>query len=165
MGPEQPNRILQGDQEFSPTVPATEQGWGPTCAADPRPLIPPGTYLALCTHAKKFSHPLFKREIISLTFQVIDGPFVGTELQRYHPAAKRVGRNSVFLREWCIANQDFQPRRRDRLALAKFTGKVFRIQVVTVSRTWDGRRHPRALEYSKVAAILDLQVTNEEVRE
>ena len=165
MGREQPNTILQGNQELSPTAPATEQEWAPTCADDPRPLISSGTYLALCTHAKKFSHPLFKREIISLTFQIIDGPFVGTELERYYPAAKRVGRNSAYLREWCIANQDFQPRRRDRLPASKFLGKVFTVQVNTVERTWDGRRHPRALQYSKVGAILGLDVTNEEVRE
>ncbi len=148
----------------APTAPATEQEWAPICADDPRPLIPPGTYLALCTHAKKFRHPLFKREIISLTFQVIDGPFVGTELERYYPAAKRVGRNSAYLREWTLANQDFEPRRRDRLALTKFTGKIFTVEVATVEQRWDRRRHPRALQYSKVAAILDLPVTDEEVR-
>ncbi len=86
-------------------------------------------------------------------------------MERFYPATKRVGRNSAYLREWVCANQDVQPRRRDRLPLSKFVGKVFTVQVDTVERTWDGRRHPRALQYSKVAAILDLQATNERVGE
>ena len=146
-------------------VRTAEEAWAPTCADDPRPLIPPSSYLALCTHAKRFRHPLFKREIIAFRFQLVDGPFVGTELERFYPATKRVGRNSAYLREWVCANQDVQPRRRDRLPLNKFVGKVFMVQVDTVERTWDGRRHPRALQYSKVAAILDLQATNERVGE
>ncbi len=110
-------------------------------------------------------HPLFKREIIVLRFQVVEGAFVGTPLERFYPARKKVGRNSAYLREWVCANQDVQPRRRDRLPLSKFVGKVFTVEVATVQRTWDGRRHPGSLQYSKVAAILELQTTNEKVEE
>ncbi len=104
---------------------------------------------------------MFKREVIALHFQIFDGLFVGTPLERYYPATKRVGRNSTFLREWTIANQDRPPLRQDRLPLSKFTGKLFLIRVETIERTWDGRRH--SAPYSTVAAILSLEVTNEEV--
>ncbi len=72
-----------------------------------------------------------------------------------------VGRNSIYLREWTIANQGRLPRRRDRLPLSKFIRKLFLVKVETIERTWDGRRH--SAPYSKVAAILSLEVTNEEV--
>ena len=139
---------------------AVEEKWVPICADDPRPLIPPGDYFAVCTKGRKFRHPMFKREVIALHFQIFDGLFVGTPLERYYPATKRVGRNSTFLREWTIANQDRPPLRQDRLPLNKFTRKLFLVRVETIERAWDGRRH--SSPYSKVAAILSLEVTNEE---
>ena len=152
-----------------------EGQWAPTCADDPRPLVPPGDYLCLCTGGKKFYNQMFKREVAVLHFQPIDGAFVGTPLERFFsvnkhrdPETKRmreypVGRNSIYLREWTIANQDRPPRRRDRLPFSKFFGKVFSVRVETTESTWDGRLHPASLRYSKVGAILSLEVTNERV--
>jgi len=116
---------------------------------------------------------MFKREVAVLHFQPIDGAFVGTPLERFFSVNKRrdpetkrmreypVGRNSVYLREWTIANQDRPPRRHDRLPLSKFFGKVFSVRVETIESAWDGRLHPASLRYSKVGAILSLEVTNE----
>ncbi len=118
---------------------------------------------------------MFKREVAVLHFQPIDGAFVGTPLERFFSVNKRrdpetkrmreypVGRNSVYLREWTIANQDRPPRRCDRLPLSKFFGKVFSVRVETIERAWDGRLHPASLRYSIVGAILSLEVTNERV--
>ncbi len=104
---------------------------------------------------------MFKRDVVALHFQIFDGAFVGTPLQRYYPATKRVGRNSTYLREWVLANQGQPPLRQDRLSLSKFTGKLFLIRVETIERTWDGQRH--SAPYSKVGAILSLEATNERV--
>ncbi len=108
---------------------------------------------------------MFKREVAVLHFQVLDEPYIGTPLERYYPIKKKIGRNSTYLREWIIANQDRPPSRRDRLPLSKFVGKVFRVCVGSVEKSWDGRRHPAPLQYSVVRAILALEATNERVRE
>lgn len=150
--------------------------WAPVFDSDPRPRIPAGDYLCLCIGGKKFYNPMFKREVAVLHFQSIDGAFVGTPLERFFSVNKRrdpetkrmreypVGRNSIYLREWTIANQDRPPRRRDRLPLSKFFGKVFSVRVETIESAWDGRLHPASLRYSKVAAILSLEATNEPVQ-
>ncbi len=159
----------------SPVVGQQHDEWAPTCADDPRPLIPSGDYLCFCTGGKKFYHPMFKREVAVLHFQPIDGPFVGTPLERFFAVSKRfdrklkrmreyVGRNSIYLREWTIANQDQPPRRRDRMPLSKFFGKVFLVRVETIEKAWDGRVHPASLRYSKVSAILSLEVTDEPIQ-
>lgn len=149
--------------------------WAPVFDSDPRPLIPPGDYLCLCIGGKKFYNPMFKREVAVLHFQSIDGTFAGTPLERFFAVTKRrdpksdrlreyIGRNSVYLREWVIANQDQLPRRRDRMRLSKFFDKVFSVRVDTIERAWDGRLHPACLRYSKVAAILSLEITNEPIQ-
>ncbi len=118
---------------------------------------------------------MFKREVAVLHFQPIDGAFVGTPLERFFSVNKRrdpetkrmrehpVGRNSIYLREWTIANQDRPPHRRERMPLSKFFGKVFSVRVRTIERTWDGLEHPASLRYSTVCAILSLEATNEPV--
>lgn len=164
---------LSGPTSKSPT--GTASDWSPVFESDPRPLIPEGDYVCLCTGGKKFYNPMFKRPVAVLHFQPIDGPFVGTPLERFFAISQRedrkskkmrdhVGRNSVYLREWTIANQDRPPRRRDRMPLWKFFGKVFLVRVETIERAWDGRLHPASLRYSKVAAILALEATNEPVQ-
>lgn len=153
----------------------TASDWSPVFEFEPRPLIPDGNYVCLCLGGRKFYNPMFKREVAVLRFQPIDGAFVGTPLERFFPVTKRfdrklkrmreyVGRNSTYLREWTIANQDKPPRRRDRMPLSKFFGKVFLVQLETIERAWDGRLHPSSLRYSKVAAILSLEATNEPIQ-
>ena len=178
MGDAKRSTTVERNTTVSTTVPApTERGdWSPVFDSDPRPLIPEGDYLCLCTGGKKFYNPMFKREVAVLHFQPIDGVFVGTPLERFFSVNKRrdpetkrmreypVGRNSIYLREWTIANQDRPPRRRDRLPLSKFFGKVFSVRVETIAQAWDGRFHPSSLRYSKVASVLSLETTNEPIQ-
>ena len=135
--------------------------WVPICDSDPRPLVPENEYTAGCTAARRFHHPIYKREVISLELMVLAEPYVGTRLERFYSATHRVGRNSVYLREWTIANGGRPPKRKDRMSLCKFEGKIFLVRVKTVKKAWDGNLHPEGLRYSKVAAILELLATNE----
>lgn len=132
---------------------------GPVCAEEPRPWVPDGEYQALCEKVNKFRHPIYKRDIVALHLRVCDGRHQGTRLERYYHWTPRVGRNSAFRREWTIAN-GAPPGRGEHLYPRKFRGKVFLVRTATVNRSWDGGRHGPAA-YSKVAAILDLLVTNE----
>ena len=138
-----------------------EQEWAPTCSKDPRVLVTEGTYQAGCVSAKRFEHPIFKRKIIVLRFSLLEDEFLGVELERFFPAADRPGRHSNFYREWTVANDGVAPRRRQRMPLGKFVGKIFLVRVVTVLKAWDRRLLPDALRYSKVGEILELSVTNE----
>lgn len=137
---------------------------GPICEDDPRPLIPEGTYDAVCSHARRHLHPGFKREVIKLDLQIWDGPYNGVILSRYFPSQSAGRRGSGFYREWTVANRGVPPRRRDRMALSKFKGKLFRVRVKTVERSWDGRTLPPSLFYSKVGEILELLQTNDAPR-
>ena len=138
-----------------------EQEWAPICSKKPRVLVAEGTYQAGCVSARRFEHPIFKRKIIALRFSLLEDEFLGVELERYFPASNRVGRHSNLYREWTVANDGIPPRRRQRMPLGKFVGKIFLVRVVTVERAWDKRLFPPALRYSKVGEILELSGTNE----
>jgi len=63
------------DQEI-PDGGKSSQGedWAPTAKENPRPLIPEGTYEAMCVRQRKKYNPLFKREILTLSLQLFEGP-------------------------------------------------------------------------------------------
>lgn len=135
--------------------------WAPICKDAPRAFVPPGEYEAICTGARKFKHIGFKRECIVLQMKIFDGPHAGTTLERFYPAATSGRRNSFYYRHWTVANNGVPPKRRERMTARKFRGKLFRVQVVTVEKAWDGARHPVGVRYSKIGEILELLVTNE----
>lgn len=167
-----PEAIRKSSDESSVAAPAkvgrrdrpkdnTEQEWSPVCGKNPRVLVSEGTYQAGCVSARRFEHPIFKRKIIALRFSLLEDEFLGVELERYFPAKDRVGRHSNFYREWTVANDGIPPRRRQRMPLGKFVGKIFLVRVVTVEKAWDRRLLPDSLRYSKVGEILELSGTNE----
>jgi len=129
----------------------------PVCLDDPRPFIPEGEYEAFCSKASCYRHPRYKRDVIALVLRIFGGQFEGTRLERYYAGR----RGSAYYREWTIANGDVPPRRRDRLALRRFQGKLFKVRVATVRTAADGVDLPSGLRYSKVSAILELLTTNE----
>ncbi len=142
----------------------TDEEWAPLSNDDPRPLIPEGQYQALCKDAKVTTLRMYKRRVAALNFVILgtgDGDHGGTPVQRFYRVADRQSRNSIYYREWTIANGGIPPGRRDRMPPAKFEGKVFKVLVMTVERAWDGKRHPKGLRYSKVAEIIELLATNE----
>jgi hypothetical protein len=145
---------------------AEESGyeWAPIAGDDPRPLVPPGEYTLLCTDAERKMYPFYRRAAVVLSLRICEGPYQGIVLQRFYnvPADATIGRGSAYWREWTLANQGVPPRRRERMALAKFKGKLFTGEVVTVEVDRDGAALANAM-YSKVARLTELLVTNEKI--
>ncbi len=157
-----PSRAVQTLDEHLQGTDANEE-WAPTAKANPRPLIDEGEYEAICVSQEKRRQKLYKRETLVLTLHILDGPHADTRLQRFYPASKNVGPGSAYYREWTVANNGIPPRRRDRLSSRKFLGKLFLVDVRTVSKDWQAIALPKALRYSKVAAIRELLVSNDRI--
>ena len=157
-----PSRVGHTLEEHLQGTDANEE-WAPTAKVPPRPLIVEGEYEAVCASQKKRRQPLFKRDTLVLTLRILDGPYADTRLQRFYPASKNVGPGSAYFREWTVANNGIPPRRGDRLSSRKFLGKLFLVDVRTVSKDWQGIALPKALRYSKVAAIRELLVSNDRI--
>ena len=87
----------------------------------------------------------------------------GVTLPRYYSAGTAGKKRSNYNREWVIANQGIPPSRGDRMPYKKFTGKLFKVRVKTVSTDAYQEKLPPGLQYSKVAAILELVQTNEKI--
>jgi hypothetical protein len=150
----------------------SENDGTPVCAENPSPCVPEGTYLASCTSAQRYKNPRFKREEITLTLELCDLESSGTnsgvnvkgiKLKRYYAAETAGRRRSNYYREWTIANQGIAPLRGDRLPYRKFTRKLFRVVVETVRTDAYQQKLPPSLQYSKIAAILELVQTNEKI--
>jgi hypothetical protein len=140
-----------------------KQTWDPICDESPAPLVPDHEYLAFCKSAKKYRNPRFKRHEITLEFVLVDCESEGITLKRYFSAETAGKKRSNYKREWVIANRGIAPSRGDRMPYKKFTGKAFRIRVTTVRIDAYQEKLPPALQYSKVAAILELVQTNEKI--
>ena len=156
-----PNR--SGGPTETSGVKKEEQAWAPTCDQDPAPSVPEGEYLALCNGAQKYRNPRFKRDEIALQLILCDCEQAGTKLMRYFSAETAGKKRSNYKREWVIANQGIAPCRGDRMPYKKFAGKLFRVRVATVCTDAYQEKLPLALQYSKVAAILELVQTNERI--
>ena len=135
----------------------------PVCDRDPAPLVPDGEYPASCKSAKRYRNPRYKRDEIVLTFVLYECEKAGTEVMRYFAASTAGRPRSNYNREWVIANQGIPPSRGDRMPYKKFAGKLFRVRVSTVTTDAYQEKLPPALQYSKVAAILELVQTNEKI--
>jgi len=150
------------DLHLAPREPVNPQS-DPICADNPRPLIAEGEYEAFCHKAKRYFHPRFKREVISLFFDVVVNESAQTSLERYIYPQRRIGRGSLYYREWTLANNGNAPRRNDRMPIRKFEGKLYRVRVSTVKKACDQRDWPQSLQYSKIDAVLELLQTNEKL--
>ncbi|MGD0921687.1 MAG: hypothetical protein ABSA70_08005 [Terriglobia bacterium] len=115
------------------------------------------------TRARKRDLKLWKREGIVVDFQILDGPFQGTVLERFYSITPRVGTISSFYREWVVAANRL-PRRGEHLRASKFCGKLFRVEVATVKKDWNQKELPKLLQYSKVARVLELLASNEAIQ-
>jgi hypothetical protein len=82
---------------------------------------------------------------------------------RYYSGNTAGKRRSNYYREWVIANQGVAPSRGDRMPYKKFTGKLFKTRVKTVTSDAYQENLPPALQYSKADAILELVQTNENI--
>jgi hypothetical protein len=132
--------------------------------AEPRPLIPPGIYEAVCVDYKL--HWLGKVPKLVLVFEVL----VDDAKSEYGRRRIRLGhfcnvqalgggrfrapRNGLYAREWMlVANRRIT--RQDRLSPSIFVRVLVSVEVVTVERDREHRPLPHHARYSKVARILE----------
>jgi|CXWL01.1.fsa_nt_gi hypothetical protein len=98
------------------------------------------------------------RPKIFLIFKIVTaGPSFGVELFMSCTVATngRWARSSKFLMAWMIA-AGTEPPRRDRLSTRIFEGKLFRVRVRTVKRTWQNALLPPHLQYSIIDCLLEV---------
>ena len=162
------SRISGATRVYSPSKESENEAdtggeWCPICTENPAPCVPEGGYEAVCTKATKYSNPRFKRDEIALTFKLSDGPYAGIELRRFYSAKTAGRRRSNYYREWIIANGGAAPSARQQMPYRKFKGKLFKIRVGTVLTDASQEKLPTSVQYSKVAAILELVLTNEDI--
>ncbi len=105
---------------------------------------------------------------IYLTFALLDDAHAGIELPMFFRPSRFP--TSRYYRAWLIANGR-PPSRNARLSPRVFLNKVFRVLVETVKpriqitgengKQRPGPEYPATLHYSKVSALLSLEVTND----
>lgn len=85
------------------------------------------------------------------------GDYFGVELfmSCTIPAHGRWARSSKFYMAWLMAAGK-EPTRRDRLSTRIFAGKLFRVRVRTVKRTWQNAPLPPHLQYSIIDCLLEV---------
>ncbi len=131
-------------------------------------LVPAGAYLAACF--KAFG-PHMSRSYgpkIYLTFALLDDAYAGIGLPMFFRPSHFP--TSRYYRSWVVANGR-PPSRNARLSPRVFVNKVFRVLVETVKpriqitgengKQRPGPEYPATHHYSKVSALLSLEVTSD----
>ncbi len=137
-------------------------------ADSPYERVPEGRYVVLVEKAERGRGWTDRRtgrakEMLYLRCVILVGPFAGTRLfmalnltfKGKHPLP-----SSAFYEAWAVA-MDRKPVRGERMSLKAFEGKVFEVEVVTVSRDGLGRVRPSVSQYSRVSRLLQLLGTRD----
>jgi len=133
--------------------------------------VPDGEYLALCTHVYHDQHSRNYGERVYLDFQIYEGEHAAKTVRMFLRPSPFPTSN--FYRAWAIAH-DGPPRSRNTKMSARiFKGKLFRLLTATVKPKHritgeDGKSRPgpflpESLWYSKVACLLSLEASNEQL--
>jgi len=135
-------------------VEASRQEEGPIADADPYPLYPDGEREAECVGADVYPDPQFRRWVARLKFQLIpDGEPICGFLNLGSKRKPEAGTRSKYRRAWIIAN-GAAPRKRQRLSVRAFMGRIFLVRIGQVKTFHDGSDHPAGAVYSIVREIL-----------
>jgi hypothetical protein len=126
----------------------------PICEDAPFPRYKPGIYEARCIGTKIYRDPRFKRWVARLEFRTVPDSWPVFAFLNFGNGAKpKAGRGSEYYRAWTIANES-TPRKRERMSVHVFTGKIFSVRIGDITKRYDGREHSPAEIYSKVTEIL-----------
>lgn len=128
------------------------------------PKVPEGEYNVSYLHHSTGEQ--FGKKKAVFYFQIIDyGEWNGAVLESFYNVDRftgKPGRNGQFVPPM-RGNFMFDysvsfgmPHRRDRIALSKFNGKIFRAKVRTVKRNYDKRKYPKDMQYSTIDSILGI---------
>jgi hypothetical protein len=140
--------------------------------ARPHPIRVPDTeYLALCTHVYHDQRSRNYGERVYLDFQICEGEYQGKTVRMF--LRPSVFPTSNFYRAWGVARGGPPRSRNTKMSPRIFGGKLFKIQTTTVrprhritgedGKSRPGPFLPENFWYSKVACLLSLEVTNEEI--
>jgi hypothetical protein len=141
-------------------------------SAVPHPVrVPDGEYLALCTRVHHDRQSRNYGERVYLDFQLVDCQDEGKKIRMF--LRPSIFPTSNFYRSWAIARGGPPRSRNTKMSARVFVGKLFRVVTVTVKPKHriageDGKMRPgpflpEPFWYSKVACILALEVTNENI--
>jgi len=126
---------------------------GPVCEQEPYPRLEPGRYEGQCIFARIYRDPQFRSWKALLRFRLILSRQQVCGFFHLGQGDKpKAGTRSKYRRAWIIANGD-APRKRQVLSPRVFRGKIFEIEVCSVTRAFDGREHPPGAGYSTVREI------------
>ena len=95
---------------------------------------------------------LFTTRRLVLTFEIVNSMAAGTRLRFICELPTRARAHSKFRRAWEVANGG-PARRRDRMSLAVFRNRLFRVDVQDVKE--NRRQRKLARPYSKIENILE----------
>lgn len=142
----EPSQPVKNEKEFKCAGPKE----------DPRPLIPEGSYEAVCIK-HEISPYLGKGKKLFLTYQIIQGEYMGIKLfQAINHNYNAFSPSTKYYTEWTIANGDM-PKRKDKMTPRIFKDKAFLVKVKTTKPKYeDGEYKPEKFHYSTVERIIEV---------
>jgi len=134
-------------------------------AGAPKPLIPDGSYLAVC---KRYDFSIIaKSKKLYLHFKIKENPhiksskykgYAGTELfQAFNlPISGPVESGRKYYKTWVWLNNFQTPSRNASLSPKKFIGKTFIIKTRTCEPKFNGKNTHKSLNYSIIDCLLEV---------
>lgn len=97
-----------------------------------------------------------RKRMLYLTCRILVGDYAGTRLfLPLNVTGKRPRPSSAFYQAWTVS-MDRPPGIGERMPFTVFAGKVFRVDVETVTLDSRGKPRPAITQYSRVARLLEL---------
>ncbi len=134
-------------------------------AGEELPLLPDGEYEAM--YVRHTTREQFGTSKAVFYFEVMDyGKWHGVQLERFYNVERltsKRGKNGSFVPalrgsfmiDYCVCFG--LPKRRDRISLSKFKGKIFTIKVRAVKRNHVQRKYPECMQYSVIDSIIGVK--------
>jgi hypothetical protein len=145
-----------GAKKKLPKNSATEQDFEFTMKDQISPRLPDGEYqVEFVRHEERTQ---WKAKKLLLWFKIFLGnKFQGVELfMSCQIPQKKWGSGSKFIRAWAIATGKL-PKRFDRVSTNVFRGKIFNVQVRTVTKDSAQKEIPAAAQYSIIDHLISLE--------
>ncbi len=127
------------------------------CDKDPYPVIPDGTYDAVCfKHDKAFYGKSLK---LFLHFEIIaPGEYKGIKLFLPFNMSpnRRLAQGSKYYKAWVLVNGWKQPTRNAEMSPRLFINKVFKVETCKAKPKDNEINMPESQHYSKVKRIVEV---------
>ena len=141
-------------RDMNAPITAEALGLEPVCGENPRPHHKADTYEAECLSAVVYHDRRLRAWKCRLEFRIVsDGGEVCAFFHLGRGDTPHAGPNSEYRRAWVLA-AGTAPRKRQVLSSRIFKGKLFEIELGTVTKRADQSAHAKEAEYSVVRRIL-----------